>query len=212
MYHNVPQRSLEWFKLRQGRLTSSRIDELLSNGRKKGEIGQMFYTYIYEVVEEEIFGEEDPYDSPDMQRGRDLEPIAFNIIKDKYALDFISVTEGGYFTLGHHEGSSPDVLIGDDTIGEIKAPRRRKFFDIVRNGISAVDKKWQTQIQHQMRCSGRTKGLFIFIYVTPNGEPLLHTIEVEIDPEVQELLEERIAMAIEEKEQYKQYLIEKSWN
>lgn len=210
-HHNVEQRSEEWFNLRLPRFTSSNIDSLLLNGRGKDEIGLGFYTYIYETVENELYGEEDLFDNFDMQRGRELEPIAFQYYKEKMAMDFIEVTDCGFFTFGDHEGSSPDALIGDDTVGEIKAPKRRKFFDIVKKGIAAVDKKWQIQIQHQMRVTGRYKGVFIFIYLTPENDILLHTIEVDRDEAIQEQFEKRLPIAIKEKEDYKQYLINKEW-
>lgn len=182
------------------------------NGRAKDTIGLSFYTYVYETVENELFGEEEEFENADTRRGNELEPIAFEAIKKRKALDFVPVTKCGFFTLGDHEGSSPDGLVGEDAVLEIKAPRRRKFFDIVRNGIDAVDKKWREQVQHQMRVTGRTKAHLVFIYLTDDGEALLHEIEVESDPDIQLKLEERMQVAIKEKEQYKQYLIEKQWN
>lgn len=213
-HHNIDHLSKEWFKIREGRLTSSKAENLLMNGRAKDSIGLGFYSYIYETVENELFGE-DPEafsGSTDTDRGNELEPVAFNAFRDQMALDFIPVTKCGFFTLGDHEGSSPDCLIGDDAVGEIKAPRRRKFFDIVRHGLNAVDKGWKEQVQHQMRVTGRNRGYLIFIWVSEEGVPFLHHIEVARDEEIQAKFEERLPIAIKEKEEYKQFLIEKYEN
>lgn len=207
-HHKVEQRSPEWFELRKGRFTSSDIDNLLKNGRAKDSIGDTFFSHVFKSVEDEIFGEEDDYDNADMERGRDLEPIAFRWLKEQKGLDFIPVDQCGFFTYGDYEGSSPDALVGSDTVAEIKAPRRSKFLSIVRNGIKAVDQKWISQVQHQMRVTGRTKGLLLFICEI-KGEAYYHQIEIDKDESIHAKMEERIQLGIKEKNQYKEYLTNK---
>lgn len=208
-HHEVDHLSDEWFTLRLNRFTSSKAENLLMNGRAKDSIGLSFYSYIYETVENHLFGEEEQFENFDTQRGNELEPIAFEEFKREMAMQFVEVTKCGFFTLGDHEGSSPDGLVGDDAVLEIKAPRRRKFFEIVRVGLDAVDKGWKEQIQHQMRVTGRNRGYLLFIYVSDAGEKYTHSIEVEIDIDIQAKFEERLPIAIKEKEEYRQYLIEK---
>lgn len=210
-HHNVEHLSPEWFALRLDRFTSSKAENLLMNGKAKESIGLSFYSYIYETVENGLFGEEDQFENADTMRGNELEPIAFNEFKRRMELDFRKVEKCGFFTLGDHEGSSPDGLVDDDAVLEIKAPRRRKFFEIVRKGLDAVDKGWKEQIQHQMRVTGRNRGYFVFIWVSDEGTAFTHSIEVEIDIDIQAKFEERLPIAIKEKEQYKQYLIDKEW-
>lgn len=208
-HHNVEHLSPEWFALRLERFTSSKAENLLMNGKAKDSVGLSFYSYIYETVENGLFGEEDQFENADTQRGNELEPIAFNEFKREMAMQFVKVTKCGFFTLGDHEGSSPDGLVDDDAVLEIKAPRRRKFFEIVRKGLDAVDKAWKEQIQHQMRVTGRNRGYLLFIYVSEEGKAYTHSIEVEIDIDIQAKFEERLPLAIKEKEEYRQYLIEK---
>jgi len=210
-HHNIDHLSEEWFEIRKRRFTSSKASDLLANGRAKDSIGLSFYSYIYETVENELLGDDpDAFSgSADTERGNELEPIAFNAFREQMALDFISVTKCGFFTLGDHEGSSPDGLVGDDAVLEIKAPRRRKFFEIVRVGIDAVDKGWKEQVQHQMRVTGRNRAYLVFIFVDDAGRIFLHDIEVARDEEIQAKFEARLPIAIKEKEEYKQYLIEK---
>lgn len=208
-HHNVDHLSDEWFALRIGRFTSSRAGEILANGKAKDSVGLTFYSYICETVENEIFGEEDSFENEDTLRGNELEPVAFEIFRQRMLLDFIQVTKCGFFTLGDHEGSSPDCLVGGDAVGEIKAPRRSKFFKIVKNGLSAVDKDWILQIQHQMRVTDRKRGYLIFIWVSDDGVPFVHHLEVDRDKAVQDKFDVRVPMAIKEKLDYKEFLINK---
>lgn len=205
-HHDVEHLSEEWFALRVGKITSSCAGNLLTNGRGTGTVGQTFYSYVCELVENEMFGEEESFENADTLRGQELEPIAFNEFRQKMAMDFIEVTKCGFFTLGEHEGSSPDGLVGEDAILEIKAPRRRKFFDILKNGVSAVDKSWLEQVQHQLRVTDRSIGYLLFIFVSDDGVPYTHHIVLGKDPAIQEKLEDRVNLAIEEKLKYRAFL------
>lgn len=227
----VIQGSEEWFALRNGKITSSKASALLSTGKRpmtedelkewKKEnpksrvtttecIGEAFYTYCFEVAENAVFGraEEDMIETFDMIRGKQLEPLIFRAFKETKALDFINVEESGFFVYSEYEGGSPDGLVGDDSTLEIKAPRRSKFFKIVRDGIDALDSTWIAQAQHQMRVTGRSKCHFVVGYLQ-DTKMLIHNIEIERDEEIQKLFEERVKIAIEVIQEYKQYLIEK---
>lgn len=227
----VTQRSEDWFELRNGRFTSSKISALLSTGKRpmtdeelaiyKEEnpksrvtttecIGEAFFTYCFEVAENAVFGraEEDMFDTFDMVRGQNLEPVIFRAFKQQKELEFLDVVESGFFINGDYEGGSPDGLVSDDSVLEIKAPRRSKFFRIVRDGIDALDKEWIIQAQHQMRVTGRSKCYFVVGYLHET-KILTHTIEILIDDEIQKLFDERLPYAIEVMNEYKQYLIEK---
>lgn len=228
---SVEQRTDYWFELRNSRFTSSKASNLISVGKrpmteeelkehKKNNpksrvtttecIGESFYSYCFEVAENSIFGrpEEDKIETFDMQRGNVVEPLIFNSFKEQMALEFKEVKKCGFFTLGKHEGSSPDGLVDDDAVLEIKAPRRSKFFRIVRDGIDALDKEWLIQVQHQMRVTKRDKAFFVVGYFG-NGRLLLHHLEIERDDKMQTLFKKRVKEAIKIKEEYKQYLIDK---
>lgn len=226
----VTQRSEEWHLLRNPRFTSSKASALLSTSKrpmneeeliehKKANpksrvttiecIGDAFYTYCFEVAENAVFGkaEEDEFESFDMTRGNQLEPMIFRAFKESKDLDFLDVEECGFFINGEHEGSSPDGLVSDDSVLEIKAPRRSKFFRIVREGLEGLDKEWVAQAQHQMRVTGRSKCYFVVGYLH-NTKIMIHTIEIPIDEKIQDAFEERMHYAIEVMLDYKKYLIE----
>ena len=193
----MKQRSEEWFKVREGRFTSSRISELLGI---KG-LGKTGMSYIQEKAIEKVFGrdKEEQFVSFDMQRGVTLEPVAFEIFKQSKGLDFIDVKEAYFFPYGSDSGSSPDGLVGDDAILEIKCPRPNNFFDLLIHGIDSIDKGYVAQMQHQMLCTN-SKRCHFFNYIVYNNEPMHHEIIIDRDDEMIELIKERIKLAIIERD------------
>ena len=198
------QRSSDWFDARKGRFTASDIHKLLG---VRG-LGQTGESYIFEKAVEEVFGldEEDTFVSNDMQRGITLEPLAFRKFKELKEFDFLDVQETTFFSFGSHAGASPDGLVGNDAILEIKCPRPTKFFNLVAKGIDAIDKEYIAQMQMQMLCTNSNKAYF-FNYIIFNGKEMWHEIEVERDEKMIELIKNRIEEAIKIKQDFVQYLI-----
>lgn len=198
------QRSSDWFDARKGRFTASDIHKLLG---VRG-LGQTGESYIFEKAIEEVFGldEEDTFVSNDMQRGITLEPLAFRKFKELKEFDFLDVQETTFFSFGSHAGASPDGLVGNDAIIEIKCPRPTKFFNLVAKGIEAIDKEYIAQMQMQMLCTNSVKAYF-FNYIIFNGKEMWHEIEVERDEKMIDLIKERIGQAIKIKQDFVQYLI-----
>lgn len=185
------QRSKEWFEARSGKFTSSRINELMG---AKG-LGKTGESYAFDLSVEMVQGrdEEDDYMSYDMQRGVELEPYAFKKFSELMSLRFSTVTKCGFIELNENTGSSPDGLVDDDGVLEIKCPKSSTFFKVVLTG--EIDKKYYDQMQHQMYCTGRSKAYF-FNYCIYNGEELWHLIEVERDQDRIDLMRSRIDEAV----------------
>lgn len=197
------QRSKEWFDVRLGRFTASQIDNLLGI---KG-LGLTGESYIFEKAAESVFGadEDEGFTSFDMQRGTELEPIAFRKFKELKELDFIDVQETSFFCLGDHAGASPDGLVGNDAILEIKCPRPLKFFKLVKD--NQIDKVYLSQMQMQMLCTNSQRAHF-FNYIIFNGVEMWHEIIVERDEAIIKLIKDRLEEAIVIKNEFIQYLIE----
>ena len=193
----MEQRSKEWFDIRLGRFTASQIDSLLGI---KG-LGLTGESYIFEKAVEAVFGadEEESFVSFDMQRGTELEPIAFQKFKDLKALDFIDVQETYFFPLGEHAGASPDGLVGKDSILEIKCPRPNKFFKLVKD--NQIDKQYISQMQMQMLCTNSQQAFF-FNYIIFNGVEMWHEIIVDRDDVIIKLIKDRLEEAIQIKEKF----------
>ena len=191
------QRSKEWFESRSGKFTSSRINELMGI---KG-LNQTGHTYAFELAIEIVEGrnEDDGYVSYDMQRGIELEPYAFNKFSQLMELRFSTVSKCGFIALNQNTGSSPDGLVDDDGVLEIKCPTPKVFFKLVLDGV--IDQKHYDQMQHQMYCTRRKKAYY-FNYIIYNGVELYHLIEVERDQSRIDLIESRIDEAVIVRDKY----------
>ena len=199
------QRSEDWFEARKGRFTASDIHKLLG---VRG-LGQTGESYIFEKAVEEVFGLEDKEDefiSKDIQRGVTLEPLAFRKFKELKEFDFLDIQETTFFPYGSHAGASPDGLVGNDAILEIKCPRPTKFFNLVAKGIEAMDKEYIAQMQMQMLCTNSNKAYF-FNYIIFNGKEMWHEIEVQRDEKMIDLIKKRIEQAKKIKQDFVEYLI-----
>ena len=183
----MEQRSNEWFEQRSGRFTASEIYKLMG---VKG-LGLTGEDYAFQKACEIVFGrnEDDNFMSFDMQRGVELEPLAFEKFTN---INFYDVKEATFFPFGESAGASPDGLVGTDAILEIKCPKPLKIFGLI-NG-DEIDKGYQFQMQMQMLCTNSVRCHF-FNYGIYNGVEVYHEIVVERNDEVIEKIKERIIEA-----------------
>lgn len=174
----VEQRSNEWHNERLGRFTGSQIHELMG---VKG-LGLTGEGYAYQKAIELVFGrnEDDEFISFDMQRGIQYEPLAFDLFNRINEENFIQAETCDFFPYKDFAGASPDGIVSDDAVLEIKCPKPETFFKLV--GSNEVDKKYYYQMQMEMLCAEKSKAYF-FNFIIWNGQPLHHTIIVERDEE-----------------------------
>lgn len=149
---NLVQGSPDWFQARAGKITASRMKALMAKTRsgwstsRKNMITQLAIERITETIE-------DGYLNAAMQRGTELEPEA----RDAYAFEYgVAVREQGICV--HPEWDfvtcSPDGLVGDDGLVEIKCPSAMaKHYEALQNGSHAKEYHWQ--VHHQMLVTGR---------------------------------------------------------
>jgi putative phage-type endonuclease len=187
------QRSNEWFEQRRGKFTSSKFNDLMG---VKG-LGKTGETYCFKKAVEVVFGlnDEDDLTTFDMQRGIDLEPLAFADFAIKMEAEFKTAETCGFIELNEYTGSSPDGLVIANPL-EIKCPKRDKFFRLIVDGIDGIDQVYYDQMQHQMWCTGGDQAYFHNYYIS-KGEPYSHTIIVPRDDKRIELMEQRLIEAVE---------------
>jgi exodeoxyribonuclease (lambda-induced) len=190
------QRIESWKQERYGKFTASEIVKILGV-RGLGETGK---NYAIDKAIEALYGEfEENYISYDMQNGIDTEPLAFAKFKEIKSLDFLEVTNCGYFSNCEHSGASPDGLVSDDAILEIKCPKSSTFFKLV--ATNEIDAKYYAQMQMQMLSTNRNKAYF-FNYLVHEGTEYHHEIIVERDEVMIEKIKERLQEVIEIKTDY----------
>jgi len=113
------QGSSEWHKLRLGRITASKMKDVLSKGRGTAP-SKTAESYMMELLAERLTGEPKPFFENDAMRwGTETEPQARAMYELKSGN---TVKEVAFIAEGDHLGVSPDGLIGDDGMLEIKCP------------------------------------------------------------------------------------------
>jgi exodeoxyribonuclease (lambda-induced) len=195
----MEQRSDLWFEQRLGRFTASQVSDLMG---VKG-LGETGKTLAFKKACEIVFGRDPEWDVEtwDMKRGTETEPEAFELFASMKAKQFIKVEKAEFFPLGDNSGASPDGLVGQDAVVEIKCPRPEKVFRIIKDGVSALDKSWLDQVQLEMKSTNSERCHF-FVYCIWQGRPIYHELIIQRDEKHIELILERIAEAVILRDEY----------
>ena len=140
------QGSNKWHAARLGIPTASKFGCIVTPTGKLV-TGATRYTYMMQLLTERITGHvTDVYVSADMERGKRLEPEA----RDWFCKTFSEVvTQVGFVVSDDGRyGASPDGLIGNGGVLEIKVPKiSNHIAHLVENVVPA---QWQVQIQGEL--------------------------------------------------------------
>ncbi|WLT07801.1 YqaJ viral recombinase family protein [Bartonella apihabitans] len=184
----VLQRTPEWFELRLGKVTASRIGDLMA--KTKSGYSASRANYMAELAIQRLTGEvEQGFNTPAMQWGTETESQARN------AYSFFTGNAVKEVAFIYHPdidqaGASPDGLVGDDGLVEIKCPNSATHLETLRTG--KINNKYILQMQWQMACSGRkwcdfvsfdprfSGGLRIFIKRVERDDDLITEITGEV--------------------------------
>ena len=142
----MEQRTDEWFAARLGKVTASKVSDVMSKGMGR----ETYMTYlIAEVLTTERASS---FTNTAMEWGTATEPYARQAYE---ALNNLWVEEIGFVQHPTIEraGASPDGLVGDDGLIEIKCPNTATHLDTLID--KTVPKKYINQMQFQMACTGR---------------------------------------------------------
>ena len=143
----------------------ARTDLALSSGLTElaPATGSTVDALTFGLAAERITGIVEPiYVNADMQRGHDEEPRA----RDYYTEHHAPATEYGFMVRelddGTRVGFSPDGIVGDDGLIEVKAPRQKTHLRTILAGSAPVEH--MAQMQCGMWVSGRDWCDFISFY------------------------------------------------
>jgi hypothetical protein len=116
-FYDVAQNEDEWFALRAGRLTSSKLGTIMANYGKA--FGEPAKKYAVNIAIEQITGKPiaSTYTNEHMERGHEQEPVARMLYEEE---NFTEITNGGFFG-SEFIGCSPDGLEGNNGVIEIKS-------------------------------------------------------------------------------------------
>jgi len=138
-WHNVEQNSPEWELLKLGKPSSSGYATFMANfGKPFGEPAQR---YALKIALERVTGRkaEHSFTNDHMDRGHEQEPIARMLYEEMF---FCEVSNGGFFDFGDY-GDSPDGLVGDEGVIEIKAVIASVHEATIKRGAFDPAYRWQ---------------------------------------------------------------------
>lgn len=151
MIEMMDQGTKEWFTIRIGKVTASRVADVIA--KTKTGYSASRDNYMAQLVCERLTGQKgESFTNAAMQHGTDTEPLAraaYEALKD------VLVDEVGFVPHPsiNMAGASPDGLVGDDGLLEIKCPNTATHIETLMS--KTVPGKYNTQMQFQMACTGR---------------------------------------------------------
>jgi putative phage-type endonuclease len=185
IYKDINQGSPEWFEIRVGKVTASHAQAIGNNGKGLD-------TYLLGVVSEMFSSaQKDQYSNEHTERGNELEPLA----RSMYELqENVEVEEIGFAEYNDFVGCSPDGLVGDDGMIEIKCPDDKTYFNLLMNENIDSSYIWQCQ----MNLLILEKKWCDLIFYNPNFEKSMKIFRLKPDKEMFSRLKEGFAKAEKE--------------
>ena len=147
----MEQRTEEWFTARLGKVTASKVSDVMA--KTKSGYSASRATYMSQLRVERLTGTRaEGFTSAAMQWGTDTEP------KARTAYEFITdmnVVEVGFVNHPFIEmsGASPDGLVDDLGMLEIKCPNTSTHVQTLLD--EKIPKRYVDQMQWQMACAER---------------------------------------------------------
>lgn len=179
----IIQGSPEWFAARCGKVTASRVSDVMA--RIKSGWGASRTNYAAELIAERLTGATAlSFTNAAMQWGTDQEPFARQAYAQRFGVD---VFEVGF--IDHPEvsmsGASPDGYVGEAGMVEIKCPQTATHLDTLLSG--GVPDKYEVQMQWQMACAGRE--WCDFVSFDPRLPPSMRLFVQRVPRDVSRILE-----------------------
>ena len=217
---NVEQRSLDWYRLRCGHITGSKVADIMKSGRKKDEgFSETATAYLFQVAGERLFNptflnddgifqdyiDQVSVNTKAMQWGSDQEDAAKSLFMQ------MNFPEGEITELSSckHDtipyfAASPDgaIYYGRDgeylKIIEVKCPNINtymKYRTLIHDAASLkeTEPKYYWQMMAEMSCTGAKGGIFI-VYCPWLSKPI-HWAEIDRVEDDIKLMEDRVILA-----------------
>jgi predicted phage-related endonuclease len=166
-YSAAPQRSPEWFELRRGKVTASRLEDWMAVSKAAKTLGAPLkkrLDYEKELMFERQFQTSfQKWVSTAMQDGIDFE--AFGRQQFEQIMGKVILECGAWYN--DVFCASPDGTVGDDGLAEVKILKDNSFLEVIaadpettHNGVP--EKHWK-QIQGQLWASGKARCWYIAV-------------------------------------------------
>lgn len=188
---NCDQGSQEWLACRAGIPTASEFDTVLAKGKGGGE-SKTRRTYMLKLIGERLTGAPMySYSNDHMERGKEMEDEARNLYSMVSDLEPVQI---GFMRRGD-AGASPDSLVGNDGLLEIKTKLAHLQLDVLLT--DELPSEHRAQCQGQLWIAQREwvdfvsywPGLPLFAKRVFRDESYIARLKVEVDAFNNELLE-----------------------
>jgi putative phage-type endonuclease len=188
------QQTAEWFAARLGKVTASRVADLVA--KTKSGYSTSRENYMVELALERITGaRQESFTNGAMQWGTDTEPLA-RAAYEAHTGELVEEVGLIVHPSIPMAGASPDGLVGKDGLLEIKCPNSATHLKTLRSG--KPETKYVTQMSWQMACTGRAWCDFVsFDPRMPEGLQLFVT-RVQRDDHYIRILEQEVAEFLRE--------------
>lgn len=192
----MEQRSEEWFAARRGKVTASRVADVMAKTKTGYSISRK--NYLAHLVMERLTNTiPETFTNAAMQWGIEYEPQARAMYEFTSENKVIEVGFVDHPTIPN-SGASPDGLIGDDGLLEIKCPTSPVHMEYMLN--ENTPQKYMLQMQWQMACTGRAWCDFVSFDPRFSGDLQIFTMRVHRNQETIDEMEAEVIKFLEEVE------------
>ncbi|EAY4972844.1 YqaJ viral recombinase family protein [Salmonella enterica subsp. enterica] len=148
----MEQRTDAWYQARLGKVTASRLADVMA--KTKSGYAASRQNYMAELICQRLTGKpEEEFTNAAMMRGTELEPVA----REMYALNEFDAVISEVGLIDHPTiagfAASPDGLVNDDGLIEIKCPNTWTHLQTLKTGVPK--RQYLLQMHAQMMCTGR---------------------------------------------------------
>lgn len=201
----IEQGTPEWFAQRLGKVTASRIADIMA--KTKTGVSASRGNYLAQLVAERLTGQAaESFKNGAMQHGTETEPQARMVYEAETGQIVTEVAMIQHPTI-EMSGASPDGLVGGDGLVEIKCPNTSTHIASLLS--DKVPSGYIPQMQWQMACTGRQwcdfvsydprlpEDMQLLIRRVPRDNTLIAEYEVEVVKfliEVQDTVDRLVAL------------------
>lgn len=191
----MEQGSAEWHQTRLGKVTASKVADVMAKTKTGPSASRV--NYMAQLLCERLTGNPtECFTNAAMAHGTATEPEARLAYSFHHDADVTQIAFVDHPTIAM-AGASPDGLIGDDGLLEIKCPNTATHLDTLASGKPAG--KYVTQMQWQMACTGRQwcdfasydprlpEHLRLFVTRVPRDGEMIAAMEAEVTTFLAEL-------------------------
>ena len=192
----MEQRTEEWFAARLGKVTASRVADVIA--KTKSGYSASRDNYMAQLICERLTGQQgESFTNAAMTWGTETEPLA----RSAYEAHAEMVEEVGFVQHPKIEqaGASPDGLVGLFGMLEIKCPNTATHIDTLLS--QTVPTKYITQMQWQMRCCERQWCDFVSFDPRLPQDLQLFVKRIDFDASYVATLEEEVNLFLKELDQ-----------